>query len=90
MIQFMGSNKYIIRKIKCWPVFKQDPRLAVKTHVTSIPSFCTSTDGGPGEDVARSELSSERVLTRGVVPQGHADLLQHHAMLRGCTSEWGN
>ena len=24
----MGSNKYIIMKIKCWPVFKQDPRLA--------------------------------------------------------------
>ena len=22
---FMGSNIYIIRKIKCWPVFKQDP-----------------------------------------------------------------
>ena len=25
IIQFMGSNKYIIAKIKCWPVFKQDP-----------------------------------------------------------------
>ena len=25
VIQFMGSNKYIITKIKCWPVFKQDP-----------------------------------------------------------------
>ena len=26
MIHFMGSNKYIITtKIKCWPVFKQDP-----------------------------------------------------------------
>ena len=23
----MGSNKYIITKIKCWPVFKQDPFL---------------------------------------------------------------
>ena len=21
----MGSNKYIITKIECWPVFKQDP-----------------------------------------------------------------
>ena len=21
----MGSNKYIITKIKCWPSFKQDP-----------------------------------------------------------------
>ena len=21
----MGSNKYIITNIKCWPVFKQDP-----------------------------------------------------------------
>ena len=26
IIHFMGSNKYIIAKIKCWPVFKQDPR----------------------------------------------------------------
>ena len=25
IIHFMGSNKYIITKIKCWPVFKQDP-----------------------------------------------------------------
>ena len=25
MIHFMGSNKYTITKIKCWPVFKQDP-----------------------------------------------------------------
>ena len=25
IIQFMGSNKYIITKNKCWPVFKQDP-----------------------------------------------------------------
>ena len=24
----MGSNKYIITKIKCGPAFKQDPRLA--------------------------------------------------------------
>ena len=25
IIHFMGSNKYIITKIKCWPAFKQDP-----------------------------------------------------------------
>ena len=25
IIHFMGSNKYTITKIKCWPVFKQDP-----------------------------------------------------------------
>ena len=24
IIHFMGSNKYIITKIKCWPVFKQE------------------------------------------------------------------
>ena len=23
---YIGSNKYIITKIVCWPVFKQDPR----------------------------------------------------------------
>ena len=23
----MGSNKYIITKNKCWPVFKQDPQV---------------------------------------------------------------
>ena len=27
IIHFMGSNKHIITKIKCWPVFKQDPEL---------------------------------------------------------------
>ena len=33
IIHFMGSNKYIIiTKIKCWPVFKQDP---------TYPSSCT-------------------------------------------------
>ena len=26
---FIGSNKYIITKVKCWPVFKQDPIGAV-------------------------------------------------------------
>ena len=35
MIHFMGSNKYIIRKIKSWPVFKQDPALVDKKEVTS-------------------------------------------------------
>ena len=25
IIHFMGSNWYIITKIKCWPLFKQDP-----------------------------------------------------------------
>ena len=24
-VHFIGSNKYIITKIECWPVFKQDP-----------------------------------------------------------------
>ena len=26
IIHFMTSNKYIIVKMKCWPVFKQDPK----------------------------------------------------------------
>ena len=26
----MGSNKYIITKIKCWPVFKQDPQMQLQ------------------------------------------------------------
>ena len=30
IIHFMGSNKYIIAKIKCSPVFKQDPRYSPK------------------------------------------------------------
>ena len=25
IIHLMGSNKFIIAKIKCWPVFKQEP-----------------------------------------------------------------
>ena len=29
MIHFIGSNKYIITKLKCWPVFKQDPNYSV-------------------------------------------------------------
>ena len=27
----MGGNKYIITKIKCWPVFKQDPNEGLET-----------------------------------------------------------
>ena len=27
IVHFMGSSKYKITKIKCWPVFKQDPVL---------------------------------------------------------------
>ena len=34
IIHFMGSNKYIITKIKCWPVFKQDPTS------TFLEAFC--------------------------------------------------
>ena len=26
----MGSNKYIITKNKCWPVFKQDPSIIIE------------------------------------------------------------
>ena len=33
IIQFKGSNKYIITKIKCWPVFKQDTKHVIPhTH----------------------------------------------------------
>ena len=32
IIHFMGSNKYIITKIKCWPVFKQDPWMAKRVQ----------------------------------------------------------
>ena len=32
IIQFMGSNKYIITKMKCWPVFKQDPFFQSTNH----------------------------------------------------------
>ena len=38
-IHFMGSNKYLITKIKCWPVFKQDP---ISGHyVAEIPGLLT-------------------------------------------------
>ena len=33
----MGSNKYTITKIKCWPVFKQDPIL--------VPAILPNTHG---------------------------------------------
>ena len=29
IIHFMGSNKYIITKKKCWPAFKQDPIIVI-------------------------------------------------------------
>ena len=35
IIHFMGSNKYIIPKIKCWPVFKQDPIIVCLALVTN-------------------------------------------------------
>ena len=38
----MVSNKFIITKIKCWPVFKQDPfslhLLAAKEHIVNHAS----------------------------------------------------
>ena len=36
IIQFMGSNKYIITKIMCWPVFKQDPTFLDVVYIGSI------------------------------------------------------
>ena len=36
IIHFMGSNKYIITKIKCWPAFKQDPNNALKEKMGVI------------------------------------------------------
>ena len=41
----MGSNKYIITKIKCWPVFKQDPILAnleTNTRAVTLHVFCSN------------------------------------------------
>ena len=37
-IFYIGSNKYIIREIKCWPVFKQDP----KKHI--LNNYCANTN----------------------------------------------
>ena len=35
----MGSNKFIITKIKCWPVFKQDPsKFKSLPYIDSIDS----------------------------------------------------
>ena len=36
IIQFMGSNKYIITKIKCWPVFKQDPLAVLSPWLLAV------------------------------------------------------
>ena len=35
IIHLMGSNKYIITKIKCWPVFKQDPIILLNKEITN-------------------------------------------------------
>ena len=37
----MGSNKYIITKNKCWPVFKQDPACVVRHSYI----LCQAVDG---------------------------------------------
>ena len=37
----MGSNKYIITKIKCWPAFKQDP-MSEKLQLTA--ALCNNFD----------------------------------------------
>ena len=41
IIQFMGSNKYIITQIECRPVFKQDPKFPLPCclHKSSIVLF---------------------------------------------------
>ena len=39
IIHFMGSNRYIITKIKCWPVFKQDPNINQILGISFIVIF---------------------------------------------------
>ena len=36
---FIGRNKCIIKKIECWPVFKQDPERDIVSAVTSTIIF---------------------------------------------------
>ena len=42
IIHFMVSDKFIIAKIKCWPVFKQDPKLRLCMNVFKVGfnTFC--------------------------------------------------
>ena len=53
----MGSNKCIITKIKCWPVFKQDPTEASPLEV--IASGHWGEQGQPGK-FKREEREKER------------------------------
>ena len=69
----MGSNKFIIAKIKCWPVFKQDPRFFWKliispagvtqwhTRITTgvvADTYEPSTNGGAGEVFVLARVQS--------------------------------
>ena len=43
----MGSNKYIIPNIKCWPVFKQDPSCLVLHVIRVVPHYGCRVSFGP-------------------------------------------
>ena len=58
----MGSNKYIITKIKCWPVFKEDPSLSFVLYLkcfNCIENLCLISD--------TRALTTPLVLYLGVV-----------------------
>ena len=38
-IYFIGRNKCIIKKIECWPFFKQDPKCAIEPFVVTSVLF---------------------------------------------------
>ena len=67
----MGSNKYIITKIKCWPVFKQDP-IYVHHCTCDLCSFL---------DVASSDHDHREVVSEGVVSVGET-VVGHHGAQR--------
>ena len=63
-MHFIGSNKYIITKIECWPVFKQDPS-AVKTSFVARRSKIITKCTDDTQWDAQQRKNSMTLLLRG-------------------------
>ena len=89
----MGSNKYIITKIECWPVFKQDPTKASKFPLfrrgvgglyqhSDVPREC-SEDAAAGAGERAFHRSSAHRQDR-LQPAGDEGLPRHpHKLYEG-------
>ena len=49
-VYFIGRNKFIIKKIECWPFFKQDPNMDVANHLSKGSTKFTTNVGTRSTD----------------------------------------